>query len=73
MELIDSMYWQKVHQRSNMRVLPIDYNSLLMEEWEKIESFSKIQETLYVVYGELYNRDIAYRRGVWVEAEISVS
>lgn len=31
-ELLDSMYRQKIHQGSNVRVLPIDYNSLLMED-----------------------------------------
>lgn len=39
-KLLDSMYRQKIHQGLNVRVLPIDYNTLLMEELEKIESFS---------------------------------
>ena len=38
--LLDSMCWQKVHQGDAVRVAPIDYNALMLDELEQIEKFS---------------------------------
>lgn len=38
--LLDSMCWQKVHQGDAVRVTPIDYNALMLDELEQIENFS---------------------------------
>ena len=38
--LLDSMCWQKVHQGDAVRVAPIDYNALMLDELEQIENFS---------------------------------
>ena len=40
--LLDSMCWQKVHQGDAVRVTPIDYNALMLDELEQIENFSTI-------------------------------
>ena len=39
-QLLDSMCWQKVHQGDAVRIAPIDYNALMLDELEQIENFS---------------------------------
>jgi len=34
------MCWEKVHQGDAVRVAPIDYNALMLDELEQIEKFS---------------------------------
>lgn len=33
------MCWEKVHQGDAVRVAPIDYNALMLDELEQIEKF----------------------------------
>ncbi|RGI07715.1 hypothetical protein DXD06_16580 [Roseburia sp. TF10-5] len=39
-QLLDSMCWQKVHQGDAVRIAPIDYNALMLDELEQIDNFS---------------------------------